>query len=93
MTATIYIRKRLNQEHRSRKYPTTWRAIATRYGVNVRYIYDLAIHGKEPTNSAVRQALGLQKLPKPARVIPAWLDEAVSNLEQLLDKKQQLDDT
>lgn len=96
MTSTIHIQKRLNREHRSRKHPTTWRGIAARLSaqanrsVNVRYVYDLAVHGIEPTNNAIRAALGLRrlKLPRPPRITASWLDEAVANLEHLLQSKE-----
>lgn len=96
MTSTIYIQKRLNREHRSRKRPTTWRGIAARlsaqanHNINVRYVYDLAIHGIEPSNNVIRAALGLRRLkpPRPPRVTAPWLDQAVANLEHLLELKK-----
>jgi hypothetical protein len=95
MTAAIYIRKHLIREHRSRKHPTTWRAIAARlsaqanYNVNVSYVYNLAVHGVEPKNPTIRHALGLQRLkpPRPPRLAAPWLDEAFANLERLLKEK------
>ena len=85
MTRTSTIQKRLNREHRSRKHPTTWRGIAVRYGVNVRYVYDLAVHGVEPKNPTVRRALGMPrlKLPNPNNITPAWVIQAADYLQHL----------
>ena len=44
----------------------TWRAIAASYGVNVRYVYDLAVHDKEPRGVNVRRCFSLPvMLPAP----------------------------
>ena len=85
MTRTSTIQKRLNREHRSRKHPATWRVIAARYGVNVRYVYDLAVNGIEPKNPFVRRALGLPhlKLPNPNNITPAWVIQAADHLQHL----------
>jgi hypothetical protein len=85
MTSTSTIRKRLNREHRSRKSPATWRVIAARHGVNVRYVHDLAVNGIEPKNPAIRRALGLSRLhlPNPNNITPAWVIQAADYLQRL----------
>jgi hypothetical protein len=85
MTRSTFIQKRLIKEYRSRKHPTTWRAIAACYGVNVRYVYDLAVNGIEPKNYVVRRALGLSrlKLPNPNNITPAWVIQAADYLQHL----------
>lgn len=37
-----------------------WRAIANRRRVNVRYVYNLAVHGKIPQNKSIRKRLGFR---------------------------------
>jgi len=85
MTRTSTIQKLLNREYRSRKHPTTWRGIAARYGVNVRYVFDLAVNGIEPKNPFVRRALDLPrlKLPNPNNITPAWVIQAADYLQHL----------
>lgn len=39
-----------------------WRAVSDKYEVNVKYVYDLAMHGKEPSNAIVRHKLGLPQI-------------------------------
>jgi hypothetical protein len=89
MTSTSVIQNRLHREHRSRKHPITWRAIADRYGVNVQYVYNLAEHGIEPKNPTVRRLLGLPRLkpPRPVDLLSPWVKEAADNLQRLLDQK------
>ena len=68
------VRKRLNREHRALK---SWRAVAEKYDVNVAYVYDLAVNGKEPSSKEVRYRLGLEQRPK-----PQWLKDAVRFLQE-----------
>jgi hypothetical protein len=73
------VQKRLRREHRVLK---TWRAVAEKYGVNVAYIYKLAVDGIEPSSKEVegqevRYRLGLDVRPK-----PEWLKVAVKFLRE-----------
>ena len=48
----------------------SWRKVANRYGINVRYVYELGSRGIEPTNPEIRKRLGLSaKCPKCKRSI------------------------
>ena len=86
MTITSPAQKRLLREHRRLG---AWRAVANHYRVNVRYVYDLAVHGVEPTNQAIRRALGLHRLkpPKPVSYTEPWVTEAVNNLQRLENQR------
>ena len=54
----------------------TWRLVAQEFGnINVRYVYEFAVDGKEPVNQEARYQLGLEVRPK-----PQWLAEAVKFL-------------
>jgi hypothetical protein len=92
MNSTSSTQKRLNREHHKGKGrpAKTWRAIAAERGINVRWVYDFAVHGIEPKNPAVRRALGLPRLkpPKPVDYTAPWVTEAANNLQQLLDRKE-----
>jgi hypothetical protein len=68
------IRKRLLREHRRVK---SWRVLESLYGVNHKYIYDLAVLGIEPKNQEIRYRLGLD-----ARSKPEWLECAVCFLRE-----------
>jgi len=83
---TTSVQKKLLRDHRRFG---TWRAVAAHYGVNVRYIHDLAVHGVDPVNPAVRAALGLHRLKPPILVDtrPPWLRQAVQILKDL-EKRQ-----
>jgi len=48
---------------KARKNGVSYRQQAREMGVNQRYVCDLAIRGKEPTNPKVRQRMGLPPLP------------------------------
>ena len=48
---------------KARKNGVSYRHQAREFGVNQRYVCDLAIRGKEPTNPKVRQRMGLPPLP------------------------------
>ena len=39
-----------------------WRRIALGFGVNVRYVFDLAVHGVVPPNPDTRRKLGLPRV-------------------------------
>lgn len=43
----------------------SWRTIAAVYGVNVKYIHEMAKQGKKPTNPDVLAKMGLAKKKKP----------------------------
>jgi hypothetical protein len=73
------VQKRLRREHRALK---VWRAVAEKYGVNVAYIFKLAVYGIEPSGreeegQEVRYRLGLDVRPK-----PEWLKMAVEFLRE-----------
>ena len=87
MITTSLAQKRLLREHHRLG---AWRAVAKHYRVNVRYVYDLAVHGVEPKNQAIRRALGLHRLkpPKLENYTEPWVTEAVNNLQTFLDQKE-----
>ena len=87
MTTASSKQKEFRRAHRRGK---TYRAIAAEHGVNVFYVYDLAVNGIEPKNPVVRNAFGLHRLkpPKPESYTPAWVVEATNNLQRLLDLKE-----
>ena len=53
-----------------------WRRIALGFGVNVRYVFDLAVHGVVPPNPDTRRKLGLPRVmpserkPRKRREVP-----------------------
>lgn len=53
---------------------------ANELGVNVAHVHRLIVRGIEPKNFEIRQKLYLEK--------PAWLEQAVRNLIQLLEEKE-----
>lgn len=52
---------RLKKAH-SRKVKGGWRAVALDLGLNVRYVYDLAVRGVVPSNPETRRKLGLPRV-------------------------------
>ena len=66
----------------------TFRGVARECGVNVKFVHDLLVHGKEPSdhNPTVRIALFLPKRHRHKK--PPWLKEAVRNLIELRRKKE-----
>ena len=74
MVKVSAIRKRLNRDRRREK---TWRAVAALYAVNVRYVYELAVKGIEPSNQEIRYRLGLEQRP-----LPEWVKAAARFLRE-----------
>lgn len=82
---------------RAQKTEMTLRQIAAYYGQPIIYsdVWRI-LHGIFPKGRGKRAALHLapvcpactQRLPRPERVTPPWLDEAVGNLERLLEEKE-----
>jgi len=55
--------RRLHREHRRLG---SWRAVAkARQIENVKWVFNYAIYGTEPTNNAIRVKLGLKQIPCP----------------------------
>jgi len=92
------ITKLKNRLLRDKRKLKTWRAVADKYQVNVKYVYDLAIHGKEPTNNDVRRALGLPAIchechrrvsePRPMRTYKKITDLSSSDLLWALEHRE-----
>jgi hypothetical protein len=74
----------------------SWRKIAARFGVNVYYVYNLAVHGKEPRGQRIRRIFGLplicqsckQRAPRPRPIPPPWVTEAADWLEKRLIERE-----
>jgi len=62
--------KRLKKAH-SRKKRGGWRAVASDLGLNVRYVYDLAVKGIVPPNPETRRKLGLPRVMPSERKLRA----------------------
>lgn len=93
MTNPYYLsaaRKRLLSD---RRRLGTWRAVADLYQVNIAYVFNLAVHGKEPTNPEIRHVLGLRAAHCPIchhpikRHVPPWVEHATQNLIMLEERK------
>ena len=84
---TSELQEKLNTAHSS---GLTWREIAALYDLNVRYVYDLAMHNKEPKSPQVRRRFGLaaicqkchQHVPRQHPTPPAWVTEAADWLAE-----------
>ena len=50
-------RQRLFRKYRHLR---SWHKLADILGVNVAYVYEYAVHGKEPGNPEIRKALGIR---------------------------------
>lgn len=61
---------RLKKAH-SRKKRGGWRAVASDLGLNVRYVYDLAVKGIVPPNPETRRKLGLPRVMPSERKLRA----------------------
>lgn len=61
---------RLKKAH-SRKKRGGWRAVAADLGLNVRYVYDLAVKGIVPPNPETRRKLGLPRVMPSERKLRA----------------------
>lgn len=70
-----------------------WRAVAERRGVNVRYVYELAVRGIVPPNPETRRKLGLPRVmpgerkPKPKPLFvrigePGWEERYLRKLRR-----------
>lgn len=55
------VQEKLKKEHETLG---NWRSVAEQYGVNVAYVYNLAMKGKVPGNRDIRVRLGLEQRPK-----------------------------
>ena len=64
---TSELQEKLNTAHSS---GLTWREIAALYDLNVCYVYDLAMHNKEPKSPQVRLGCDLPEV-SPTRPAPA----------------------
>jgi hypothetical protein len=49
----------------NKRFGFSWRRIADAYGVNVKYVHEMAKQGKKPTNPDVLEKMGLKRKPKP----------------------------
>ena len=100
MSKTITISELQESLNLARSDGLSWRKIAARFGVNVYYVYSLAVHGKEPRGQRIRRIFGLplicqsckQRAPRPRPIPPPWVTEAADNLQQLFNQKEQSND-
>ena len=78
-TSNILVASRRTLLALNRKYGFTWRKIACAYGVNVKYIHEMAKKGKRPTNPEILEKMGLHKRRASKPLTPfrlAWLEMA-----------------
>jgi hypothetical protein len=70
-----------------RKYKT-WRGAANSYGLNWKYVYNLAVFGTVPKNPDLRRALKLPRVmpseKKPKKKRENWRDALIVDLEKRL---------
>ena len=64
-TSNVLVASRKTLLTLNKRFKIPWRRIADAYGVNVKYIHEMAKKGKKPSNPAVLEKMGLKRKPKP----------------------------